>query len=263
MTDQCKSVAGKTVPGEKKVLRGTGGKAIPNKDQPTKRQRRLAMVRDPGADGNEKGVVRGEGEDLEWREINGDDVAWSKSDFPKQCPRKLVTHNHIVPAVYHNDIRDKLLTRASNNGQLVYDHPRKEGHLPHDETAFLASQQHWGPARPSWHYIPDDLLNRLDRLGYKGKDYELTSMFDEDTGRIVLDKDNHPIVDYEDIPLVLSSNFGVNEEGFLLEAIRRIDMRIERTDFLARMVSDLSVPVQCVLTSHRESARTNANIILC
>lgn len=69
-------------------------------------------------------------------------------------------------------------------------------------------------------------------------------MFDEDTERIVMDKDNHPLVDYEDIPLVLSSNFGLHEEGYLLEAIRRIDMRIERTDFLARMVGTSFVPSQ-------------------
>ena len=67
-------------------------------------------------------------------------------------------------------------------------------------------------------------------------------MIDEETNKIVLDMDNHPVVAYEDIPLVLSSNFRANEEGFLLEAIGRIDPRIERADFLARMVSAFRNP---------------------
>ena len=195
---------------------GTGGKTIPQKDRPTLRQRRLAKVVNPGADDHEKGAVRGEGDDLEWKDERGGVVDW-------------------IPAVYHNDIRGKLLAKASNAGRLIYDQPRKRGFLPHDETAFLASQQRWGGDRSLWHHIPDDLLNRLDRLDYAGKDYETEFMFDEDTNRIVLDMDNHPIIAYEDIPLVLSSQFGASDEGWLMEAIQRIDRRIERADFRARM----------------------------
>ena len=144
---------------------------------------------------------------------------------------------HSVPAVYHNEIRAKLLASASNEGSFKYDHPRKHGFLPYDEPAFLASQQSWGKDRSLWHHIPGDLLNRLDRLDYKGKDYETEYMFDHDTNKIVLDMDNHPVIAYTDIPLVLSSQFAAGDEGWLMEAIQRIDSRIERTDFRARMVS--------------------------
>ena len=130
---------------------------------------------------------------------------------------------------------------ASHNGQLKYDHQRKYGFTPYDETAFLASQQHWGEDRTHWHHIPGDLLNRLDRLGHKSRDYELHFMFDD--GRVVLDMDNHPVVDYEDIPIVLSSAF----EGWCMEAIHRIDSRIERADWRARMVSQCRVFLLCTV----------------
>ena len=236
-TEGLKSVAGKSLPGEKRVPHGPGGKTIPKQQQPTKRQLKLATVRDPGADGHERGIVAGSGDSLMWKDESGEESVWSKLAYTLSWAHRSSADILIVPAVYHNDIRQKLLAKANNDGRLVYDHPRRRGYLPHDETAFLPSQQHWGSDRSIWHLIPDDLLNRLDRLDYKGKEYDVSYMFAADTSRIILDKDNHPIVDYEDIPSVLSSNFGMQEEGYLLEAIRRIDMRIQRTDFLARMVS--------------------------
>lgn len=49
--------------------------------------------------------------------------------------------------------------------------------------------------------------------------------------RVVLDNDNRPIKDYRDIPKTLSSNM----EAYLMENISRLDSRITRLDFLARM----------------------------
>ena len=54
-------------------------------------------------------------------------------------------------------------------------------------------------------------------------------MFDK---KVVLDHDNHPVRDFEDIPATLSSE----AEGWLLEAISRIDRRITKVDLRARMV---------------------------
>lgn len=49
--------------------------------------------------------------------------------------------------------------------------------------------------------------------------------------RVVLDNENCPIKDYRDIPKTLSSNV----EAYLMENISRLDSRITRLDFLARI----------------------------
>ena len=138
----------------------------------------------------------------------------------------------VAPAIYHYEIRTALLARASNNGQLDYAHPR-QGKGGNDKTAFLESQKDWGGAKDQWPAIKDDVLNRFERQGYPAPTYDVLCMYHGD--KIVLDLDNHPVKDYHDIPLVLSSEM----EGWLMEAIWRVDSRIERTDFRARMVSDL------------------------
>ena len=60
--------------------------------------------------------------------------------------------------------------------------------------------------------------------------YKVEWMFHE--GRVVLSLDNHPIKDYKDIPLTVSSRV----EGALMEAIRRLDPRIIIPDFWARLL---------------------------
>lgn len=50
-------------------------------------------------------------------------------------------------------------------------------------------------------------------------------------GKLVLDWKQRPMVHFQDIPDVLSSNF----PGYAMEAIERIDSRIQRNDFLGRM----------------------------
>ena len=46
--------------------------------KPTKRQQRLSKLNNPGADDNEKGEVRGEGDDLEWKNGDGE---WGRSEL--------------------------------------------------------------------------------------------------------------------------------------------------------------------------------------
>lgn len=140
------------------------------------------------------------------------------------------------PAVYHNDIRPKLLEVASRSGQDTYDHPRQRGRGMFDETAFHEAHRHWGPNRQDWPKITDDILNRLEREDYPTQNYDVGVMIDE--GRIVLDADNHPVKDYRDIPLTLSSEV----EGWLLEAMWRLDSRIERMDWRARMPKQIQKP---------------------
>ena len=52
-----------------------------------------------------------------------------------------------------------------------------------------------------------------------------------DDGRVVLSTDNHPVKDYRDIPLTVSSEV----EGGLTEAIRHVDPRITWGDIWARL----------------------------
>ena len=174
----------------------------------SKRQEALKKVKNPGANGKEKGQVRRErGTGLLWLNGNGD---W-------------------IGAVFHNDIRGPLLRQASENGRHAYDHPRQQGVEEYDRTAFLESQRHWDGDRQQWSQIKDNILNRLEKTDHEDPDYEVPHMYYE--GRIVLDLDNHPVRAFTDIPLVLSSQI----EGWLMEAIQRIDSRIERGDFRARM----------------------------
>ena len=63
--------------------------------------------------------------------------------------------------------------------------------------------------------------------------HDVSWLFDE--GRVVLDLDNDPIKDFKDIPLTLSSAV----EGALMEAISRLDNRIQIYDFWARLLVHL------------------------
>lgn len=77
--------------------------------------------------------------------------------------------------------------------------------------------------------MPDKLLFRLECEGYPVPTYEVPDWYDE--GRIVIDRDNHPLRKYANIPLTLSSN----ADDWLMEYIRRQDTRITLLDFRARM----------------------------
>ena len=77
--------------------------------------------------------------------------------------------------------------------------------------------------------MPDQLLFRLERQGYPTPDYEVSRWIDD--GRVVLDIDNRPVNYFTNIPLTLSSEM----EGYLMEMINRMDMRITQRDFRARM----------------------------
>lgn len=132
--------------------------------------------------------------------------------------------------MYHNDIREDLLAIASNDGQDVYDYPRKRGTDAFDETAFLASQKAWrGEDRQHWSTVADNILNRFESRGYQGPDSEVGWMYFGD--RVVLDQNNNPVRDFDHLPATLSSAV----EPWLLEAISRLDGRIVKIDLQARM----------------------------
>ena len=108
----------------------------------------------------------------------------------------------------------------------VPDHPRERGKAPDDVTSYLLSQKGWGPNRDqNW----PDILHRLERRGLPVADYHVGNLYYN--GRLVLDLDNNPILDYVDLPSTLSTEFS----GGYMEAITRLDPRIGHKDFRARM----------------------------
>ena len=181
-----------------------------------------------GADGKPKGSVRFVRGHMEHQEVN--DNTWKS-------------------AIYHEELRDKLIAEASLLGEygqlppnvlsfenlLIFsDHPRERGIAANDVTSFLPSQKAWGPDRDlHWPNIKDNVLHRFERKGYPIPDYQPEVWYYE--GKVVLDSDNHAILNYEVLPATLSSELS----GRDIEAIKRLDLRIGRKDFRARMPSTI------------------------
>lgn len=113
------------------------------------------------------------------------------------------------------------------DSQGVYTHPPAQGASDLDRTSFFAPQRDWGfHARE---YRPDVLFQweeiETPEVPHPG--------FMIDQGRIVLDSHNHPVVNW-DIPLTLSSEI----EGGRLEAMHRLNSKINKDDFCARMPNE-------------------------
>ncbi|MCJ1422813.1 hypothetical protein MMC29_000693 [Sticta canariensis] len=161
----------------------------------------------PGADGKPQGLVRFINGQMEYREAK---------------------ENIWKAAVYHEDLRDTLIAEASLLGE--YDHARERGIAANDVTSFLPNQKEWGPDRDTdWPKIENNVLHRFERGDYPIPEYKPTVWYNE--GRVVLDADNHPILDYKVLPATLSSELS----GRDMEAMKRLDLRISRKDFRARM----------------------------
>lgn len=100
-----------------------------------------------------------------------------------------------------------------------------------DVTSYLPSQKEWGPDREAdWPKIENNVLHRFERKGYPIPEYRPEVWYDG-RGRIVLDPDNHPILKYKVLPATLSSELS----GRDMEAMKRLDLRLSRKDFRARM----------------------------
>ncbi|KAL9613290.1 MAG: hypothetical protein Q9167_002157 [Letrouitia subvulpina] len=129
------------------------------------------------------------------------------------------------PAVYHVDLREKFLRMTDAQGS--YTHPPAQGGSALDRTSFFAPQRDWGfQARE---YRPE-VLFQWDEVE---SPEALHPGFMMDQGRIVLDSNNHPVVNW-DIPLTLSSEV----EGGRLEAMHRLNGKINKDDFCARMPNE-------------------------
>lgn len=147
-----------------------------------------------------------------------------------------------VPAVYHYAVRNYLMREAEKRGKygelfpsysdhnllIELDHPRARGLDPVDITSFLESQKSWGPVRDqNWAdilYFFEKRENHQDPK-YKLKKWKIGKRI------VIAGHDNLPILDYRDIPEILSSAL----EGRDMEAMKRTDSRIQQRDFIARM----------------------------
>lgn len=108
----------------------------------------------------------------------------------------------------------------------MLDYPQNRGAAPNDITSYLPSQKEWGPDRErSW----PNVLHRVERKGLSVPDYQVRPLYYN--GRVVLDLDSHPVLNYVDLPATLSTEFS----GQHMEAITRIDPRISHNDFRVRM----------------------------
>ena len=125
------------------------GRKRPAPGEESRRQKKRRQIENPGANDKRKGNIS---YDHQGR------LLW-------QDPANL----QYIPAVYHNDIRQELLVRASNNGRYQYNVPRAKGRMLYDETAFHAQQRDWTGERQYWGQIRDDILNMLERQDYVGR----------------------------------------------------------------------------------------------
>ncbi|KAL9002744.1 MAG: hypothetical protein Q9188_004344 [Gyalolechia gomerana] len=135
-----------------------------------------------------------------------------------------VLHNgEWIAAVYHHEIRGKLLQMTDKNGK--YDVEPARGAHKLDRTAFKKDQKHWKfeerNSRPELLFVWDDPGDRADddpELWYDG-------------GRMVLSVENRPLRKFSEIPLTLSGQC----EGLRLEAFRRLNSNISLYELKARM----------------------------
>lgn len=108
---------------------------------------------------------------------------------------------------------------------IVLDVPRKCGKDDGDVTSFHPDYKTNGPDRGNRHKI----LFRYVQGEYPVPSYDPGTMIYR--GQIVLDPDNDPVLNWREIPLVLSSAY----EGYDIEVIRRLNQNITYRDFRARM----------------------------
>ncbi|KAL8771534.1 MAG: hypothetical protein Q9209_002976 [Squamulea sp. 1 TL-2023] len=147
----------------------------------------------------------------------------------------------LVPAVFHADIRRKLLHRMDSLGS--YDDEPVKGTDELDRTAFKHGQEHWvlgdrtrRPEVLTYWEKPDNAPDHRPKLvsilstiqspiGYANT----TQWYDN--RRLVLDTECRPVKLYHELPLTISGQC----EGSRMEAWRRLNSDITMNDIKARM----------------------------
>lgn len=105
------------------------------------------------------------------------------------------------------------------------DFSRKQGKDDNDITSFHPDYKTNGPGREHRHPI----LFRYEQKGYPVPSYEPGIWMYR--GHVVLDQADDPVLQWREIPWVLSSAY----EGFDMEVVRRLNQRITYRDFRGRM----------------------------
>ncbi|KAG7005105.1 hypothetical protein G7Y79_00021g049720 [Physcia stellaris] len=143
-----------------------------------------------------------------------------------------------VKAVYHYQIRQTLLRAAGNVNRYV--HPRASGPEAEDQTSYLLIQKYWGlEEREHWTRILDNILTRFEPKDYTLPDFLSKAQGDMMfRGRVVVDVDNRPVIDWPLLPATLSSQF----EGGYMEALLRLCPQMATRDFWARMPKWIKPP---------------------
>ncbi|KAL8777028.1 MAG: hypothetical protein Q9213_008035 [Squamulea squamosa] len=128
-----------------------------------------------------------------------------------------------IPACYHSDIRHKIFKHTEAMGSYVEE--PTSGADEFDRTAYKPEQRDW---------VFSDRNKRSDVLFIwenPGNAPDYTPHIWFDGRRIVLDRNNHPVKLWDELPLAISGQC----EGARAEAWRRLNPRITKNDLIARM----------------------------
>ncbi|KAL8831950.1 MAG: hypothetical protein Q9170_005076 [Blastenia crenularia] len=132
-----------------------------------------------------------------------------------------------VPAAYHNDRRGNLLRRADAVGSYRY--KTCHGAHPDDRLAYHPMYRNVNMERRDGR---PDILYQWEPSP-KPDLHEPGYMVDPTDGKVLVDKNNHPIKDWPELPTVISGQ----ASGMWMELWRRINPHITSPDIIARMPS--------------------------
>ncbi|KAL8856667.1 MAG: hypothetical protein Q9178_006734 [Gyalolechia marmorata] len=146
------------------------------------------------------------------------------------------------PAVYHQDIRKRLIADAARLGQ--YRHELARGKDKLDVTAFHPAYARNGPERKHWPKILFQYAPTMaDFLHSKPQIWQLHD------GRVVIDCNNDAMNDFPEIPVTLARN----ADSWLLLTCMRLNNHITIQDFRGRMPGELKTNMADPLGRNRIS----------
>ncbi|KAL8881725.1 MAG: hypothetical protein Q9192_007734 [Flavoplaca navasiana] len=138
------------------------------------------------------------------------------------CPHE----GKLEPAAYHHERRLELYAREAQKGQ--YNYPQAQGMKEEDKTSF----------HPAYVNIDMKVRERRPHLSYQwsrrgGRTpyYHPGLLRDPADGKILLDKNNHPILDWPELPKTISAQI----QGFWFEFYYRLNNNIRIEDIIARL----------------------------
>ncbi|KAL8913678.1 MAG: hypothetical protein Q9171_001528 [Xanthocarpia ochracea] len=134
-------------------------------------------------------------------------------------------HGKWVPAAYHHERRPALLAREASKGAYTY--PPTQGMTGDDKTAF----------HPDYAHLDMSVRDGRPHLLYQWNPPEEEMpyqdpglMYDPADGRLLLDLNNHPILNWPELPMTISGQV----DGSWLEYWWRLNRNIRLEDMVAR-----------------------------